>query len=92
MAFNFLRILTSIFLLFSILFMPFWMSVILALAAMIYFSIFWEVIPIFFLSDLLYGVKETKFSGAIFISFMMVIVILIIIEIVKKKLKFYPHT
>ena len=89
MAFNILRILTSMLLLLSILFMPFWLSLILALAGMIYFAIFWEAVVLFFLSDLLYGIKEAKFSGAIFVSFILSIIILIAIEAVKKKLKFY---
>lgn len=82
------RILTSLLLLFSILFMPFWISVILALASMIYFSVFWEATVLFLLSDLLFGVKEAKFSGAVFISFVFSIIILLIIEIIKKKTRF----
>lgn len=85
-----LRILASILLLFSILFMPFWLSAILGLAGMIYFAVFWEATVLFFLSDLLYGVKEASFSNLIFISFIASAVVLVIIEIVKKKLKFYP--
>jgi len=84
-----LRILASILLLFSILFMPFWVSVILALASMVYFSIFWEATILLLLSDLLYGAKEAKFSNVIFISFIVSILILILLEFLKKKLKFY---
>jgi len=84
-----LRILAFILLLFSILFMPFGVSVILALIGMIYFSVFWEAVVLFLLSDLLYGVKEAKFSGVIFISFIVSAMVLITIEIIKKKLKFY---
>lgn len=84
-----LRILFSILLFISILFWPFWLSVILALGGMFYFNIFWEAIALFLLSDLLYGVKETKFSGVIFISFILAVLVFILIEILKKKLKFY---
>jgi hypothetical protein len=59
------------------------------LAGMIYFAVFWEAVVLFLLSDLLYGVKEAKFSGAIFISFIIALMVLIIVEILKKKLKFY---
>jgi len=86
------RILASVFLLFSILFLPFWVSIILALAGMIYFNIFWEATILFLLSDLLYGMKDAKNSPIIFISFIVSVLFLIIIEIIKKKLKFYPHT
>lgn len=72
--------------------MPFWVSVILALVGMVYFPVFWEAPVLFLLSDLLYGTAETKFSETIFVSFVSAAVILIAIEIIKKKLKFYPHT
>ncbi|MFH1201002.1 MAG: hypothetical protein V1484_01585 [bacterium] len=84
-----LRITSSILLLFSILFMPFGVSAILALAGMIYFPKFFEAVLLFLLSDLLYGAKEAKFSGMLFISFILATMVLIIIEIFKKKLKFY---
>ncbi len=85
-----LRILASVLLLFSILFMPFGVSVVLALAGMVYFSKFFEATVLFLLSDLLYGVKEVKFFDMIFISFIVSVLVLLIIEILKKKLKFYP--
>ena len=86
-----LRILASVLLLFSVLFMPFWVSVLLALAGMIYFSVFWEAVVLFLLSDLLYGAGEAKFHGAVVVSFVSAIIAIIAIEIVKKKLKFYPN-
>lgn len=86
-----LRIFAFVVLLFSILFMPFWVSVILALAGMIYFSIFWEAVAIFLLSDLLYGAKEAKFFGAVFVSFVIFAIVLMAVEITKRKLKFYPN-
>jgi hypothetical protein len=79
------RILASILLLFSILFLPLWVSAILALAGIIYFAVFWEAAILFLLSDLLYGAREARFSGAVFISFAATVIILIIVEIVKKK-------
>jgi hypothetical protein len=86
-----LRIIASFLLLISILFMPFWLSIVLALVSMVYFSIFWEATVLFLLSDLLYGVKEAKFSGMIFISFIVALIVLVLIEIIKKKLKFYQE-
>jgi hypothetical protein len=71
--------------------MPFWVSTVLTFGAMVYFNIYWEAALLFLLSDLLYGVKEAKFSGAVFISFGVIIMVLLIIEVIKKKLKFYPR-
>jgi len=86
-----LRILVGFLLLFSILFMPLWVSVILALAGMVYFSKFFEATVLFFLSDLLYGTKEIRGLPIVFASFVTAVIVLIIIEFLKKKLKFYPH-
>jgi hypothetical protein len=83
------RILASVVLLFSILFLPFWVSVILALGAMVYFTVYWEAAVLFLLSDGLYGVPETKFFGFVFVAFFLALASLAAAEIIKKKLKFY---
>jgi len=83
-----LRILASFVLLLSMLFMPFWVSVILALIGMVYFSFFWESVALFFLSDLLYGAEEARFFGLVFVSLVSSFVVLISIEFLKKKLRF----
>jgi hypothetical protein len=84
-----LRILTFFVLLFSVLFMPLWVSAILAITSMFYFNVFWEATVLFFISDLLYGVKEAKNSPMIFTSFFVAILFLVILEMLKKKLRFY---
>ena len=84
-----LRILASLVLLFSILYLPFWVSVILALAGMVYFPLYWEAAALFLLSDALYGVPQARFFGFVFVAFFLSLVILAAAEILKKKLKFY---
>ena len=84
-----LRILAFFALAISILFFPFWVSAVLALGGMIYFDIFIEAVLLFLLSDLLYGARGARLGGALFISFIASAIVLIIIEITKKKLKFY---
>jgi len=83
-----LRILASIILLFSILFVPFWVSVILAFAGMAYFPFFLEAVFLFFLSDLLYGTSEIKLFNTVFVSFILALVCFIILELLKNKLRF----
>ena len=83
------RIFAFLLLLISILFWPFWVSVILGLVGVLYFSKFWEVAILFLLSDLLYGAKEAKFNSMFFVTFVVASFILILIEILKTKLKFY---
>ncbi|MES3031928.1 MAG: hypothetical protein V4699_01650 [Patescibacteria group bacterium] len=82
-----LRILGSVILLCSVLFMPIWASIILALLGMAYFSFFLEAPFLFLLSDLLYGVQEAKFSDMIFVSFVSAIICIIILELLKRKLR-----
>ncbi len=83
------RILLSFLLLISILFFPYWISVILALFGIIYFRFFWEVVVLFFISDLIFGIKEARFFNIILFSTILSFVILILAQFVKKKLKFY---
>jgi hypothetical protein len=69
--------------------MPFYISAILAILGMFYFRIFWEAIIILSISDFLYGAKEVKFSNTLFISLLVSTLILILIEFLKRKMKFY---
>jgi hypothetical protein len=69
------------------LFMPFWVSVILAFLGMVYFPFFLEAVFLFFLSDLLYGVPEPRFFHTVFVSFIMALVCFIVLELIKKKLR-----
>jgi len=82
-----LRILAFIILLFSVLFMPFWVSVILSFAGMVYFPFFLEAVLLLLLSDLLFGVKEIRLFDMIFVSSTIALVCLIILEIFKKELR-----
>ena len=86
-----LRILASTILLFSILFMPFWVSVILAFASMAYFPFFLEAVFLFLLSDLLYGVPEPRLFNLTFVSFFAALICFIILELFKKKLRLNPN-
>jgi len=56
----------------------------------LYFSIFWEAVVLFLLSDLLFGVPGAGLGGATYISFTISALGLIALEYFKKKLKFYP--
>ncbi|MEI6280696.1 MAG: hypothetical protein WCP17_01710 [bacterium] len=84
-----LRITFVIILAISVLFMPFSVSVILGLVGIIYFNIFVEAVVLFFLSDLLYGIKESNNSPTIFLCFVVSIIILSVFEFFKKEFKFY---
>ncbi len=69
--------------------MPFWVSILLAFLEIIYFSFFIEAVILFVLSDLLYGVPQLKFFNIVFVSSIIIFICLIILELLKKKLRFY---
>jgi len=86
-----LRISASILLMFCMLYAPFWVYAPLILLGMVYFVWFWEGVALFLLSDLLYGIPEVRFLGIVFISFIISTLLLIGLEFLKKRLKFYNH-
>lgn len=83
------RIVFSLILLISILLMPIWVSVLLALFGMLYFSKYWEAVVLFFISDVIFGAKEIGLLKTTLTSAFISLVALILIELLKKKLKFY---
>jgi hypothetical protein len=84
-----LRILVFIMLLFSVLYLPFWISAILALTGILLFDFFWEGTIAMLISDLLYGVRESKLSSFVFVSFLITVVAVVLAEFFKKKMRFY---
>lgn len=91
MSIMILRILAFLILLFSILFLPFWISIILGILGIIYFHNYWEAVILFFISDFLYGTLESKFAFLTFTSGVFAFLFLILIEYLKKRFKFYPR-
>jgi len=81
------RILASAILLFLILFLPFYVWVVWAVACMIYFSFFFESVFLFLIADALYGTKEARLFHISFIFLIISILLLIITEFLKRKLK-----
>lgn len=81
------RILTAVVLFGSILFLPFWLSVILALGAIIYFRYYLEVAFFFLVSDLLFGIPEKSILSMAFMSFVASIIMVFVAEFIKKKLR-----
>ncbi len=84
------RISAIFLLLFSIIFLPFWVSALLGIGFMAYFSIFFEAVVLFFIVDLLYGVPEVKFYGITYTTLIVFTLVLWGIEFLKKRLKYYP--
>ncbi len=83
-----LRILATAILLFSVLFLPFWVSMILALVGIIYFNYYFEAVTLALLSDLLFGTPEIKFYNMVFVSFFTALILLFVAQFIKKKIRF----
>ena len=84
------RLICILMLLFSVLFLPFYVSVSLVFVGMLYFSFFWEGVVVLFISDLLYATKQARFEDGLYVSLLIAIGMLLILELLKNKLKFYP--
>ncbi|HWA31847.1 MAG TPA: hypothetical protein VG694_00095 [Candidatus Paceibacterota bacterium] len=85
------RVVFSVLLLVSAVLWPLWLTAILAILGIIYFPMYIEAIFALLMSDLLFGAPESKFLGGTFVSSLSVVVALILVEFLKKKLKFYPE-
>jgi len=83
------RILASIILFISIVFLPFYVSVPIAILGIIFFSNFLEAPILFFLLEILYGVRDFDLNGLIFKPFFIFIILVVVIEMAKKKIRFY---
>lgn len=85
------RVIFTILLLFSMLFLPFWISAILALIGIFYFDFYLEAFVIFLLADLLYSTTQTRFLELSFINALVVSLVIILGEFVKRNSKFYSN-
>lgn len=83
------RIIFDLLLLLSVLFGPFWLSVILALAGFFLFPKFWEGVILLFLSDLLFGIKTPGFWGMPYVSIFIGAIAFGLVEYLKKHIRFY---
>lgn len=83
------RVITGIVLFLSIFFVPFWVSLVLAVFAIIYFDYFFEAVFSMLVSDILYGVREEKLWNIVFFSTIVLMLFLILMEVFKRYLKFY---
>ncbi|MDP2789272.1 MAG: hypothetical protein Q8O46_04500 [bacterium] len=84
-----LRVFFSFLLLLAVLFMPFWLSGILALIGIAFFRTYWEAVVLLFFSDMLLGTSETKFLNFTLVSSALTLLVLILFQFLKEKLKFY---
>ncbi len=79
------RIVFSIILLLSILFLPFWVSLLLAIVGMVFFPYYLEAVFFLFISDLLYGVPQARYLNITFVSSIISAALFFSIEFFKKR-------
>jgi hypothetical protein len=83
------RLLFSAILLFSVLFLPFYITGLIALGGILVFPMYIEAVVMLLISDLLFGTLEPRFFGVLFVSSGLGLVALLVLESLKKKIKFY---
>ena len=83
------RIILDIALFLSIFLAPFWLTLLFAIALLFVFDDFYEILPIFFLIDLLYPVAGGKFGGVMIVSLILATVLLFLSDFLKKKMRPY---
>jgi|GEM_PF-1071460 len=73
---------------FSVLWGPFWFSVLLLLIGVVMYRYFLEAPILMLLVDLLYGVPLDRFYGYTFVAFSFGLILLFLAEYIKKKSRF----
>lgn len=80
------RIIANIAIILSLFFLPFWVSLVLSFAALIYFKKYFEIMPFFLITDMLYGLPEERYLGFTIISISIGIVLYVTVSLIKKKI------
>ncbi len=86
-----IRISAFVVLLFCVLFAPWWVSLIVSIFCIAYFSFYLEGALLLLLSDLLYGTSEGRYFDITLISFFLVLIFIALAEFLKKKIRITPH-
>ena len=81
-----MRILSGIILFLSIFFMPFWFTFFLGIVLAFIFNSYFEIIPLFYIHDLVFSISNNYFLGITFVGLLVSICILFIVSLLKKKL------
>ena len=82
-----LRIAAGIVLFISVFWLPFWLTLLYALACLYFFDSFYEIIPAFMLVDLLYGAHEHRFFGFALVATAISIVAIVGMRALKRFLR-----
>ncbi len=73
----------------SIFYFPWWVGMFLAVVGILFFSNFFEIFLVGYLLDLLYGTNVKEFYGIWFVFTLLSVVVYVIIEHIKKNIRFY---
>jgi len=77
------RMVFTLILLLAVLFLPFWVSLVLAVVGMIFFGYFVEGIILLLFSDLLFSVPLARYEGNVFLSLLGATFLFVLIEFLK---------
>ena len=85
-----MRIALDLILFLSLFATPWWVSLIIALAGIFFFTHFYEIVVAGFIMDIVYGTPNASFFGIHFLSSIVAILLLVIGAFIKKRMIFYP--
>ena len=86
---NTVRIVSYLIILTGIFMFPWWLVFIFVLAAALYFERYYEAVFFGLIMDAIYAVPISKFSGIILVSSVTALILIVIVEFLKKRLYFY---
>lgn len=89
MATKFSRPISCLVMVVSIFFFPWWYSLALLVAAIFYFTRYYEALFFGLLMDLVYAAEVTEFRGIVLVSFSAAAILFFLIEFLKRRLVFY---
>jgi hypothetical protein len=81
------RLTSVILLLLAVFLLPWWLWLFLAVGFIFFIDKFYEIIPIFFLSDLVFALPEARFGGVVFVTTLAGIAIYFGLNMFKKRLR-----
>lgn len=80
------RILFAVLLLISAAAFPALVTILLGIAGLILYRNFYEIVPLFFVNDALYGISQSRFLGIPFVMTVLAIVLVLIAGFLRNRL------
>ena len=84
------RILFAVLLLISVSVFPAIVTIVLGVIGLIVFKNFYELVPLFFVHDAVYGISQNRFFGIPFVMTLTALILVVVTGIIRKRLFYVP--